>query len=118
MAKMADPVPKADRRYTYRDYASWPEGDRWELIDGVAWAMSPAPSTNHQRVGGELYYLIRTWLDEHDGPCEAFIAPFDALLPASQSQEDDDVEDVVQPDVAVICDPARVIGKGGRGAPP
>jgi len=34
--------------YTYDDYSQW-EG-RWELIDGIAYAMTPAPWFSHQRV--------------------------------------------------------------------
>jgi len=30
-------------RYTYADYASWPEDVRYELLDGVTHAMTPAP---------------------------------------------------------------------------
>jgi Uma2 family endonuclease len=33
-------------RYTYEDYVQW-EGD-WELINGVPYAMVPAPVINHQ----------------------------------------------------------------------
>ena len=47
---MADPVRKTDRHYTYRDYREWPDDERWELIEGVAWNMSPAPMVNHQRI--------------------------------------------------------------------
>ena len=32
--------------YTYEDYCHW-EG-RWELIDGIPYAMSPAPNPIHQ----------------------------------------------------------------------
>ena len=32
--------------YTYEDYCNW-EG-RWELIDGIPFAMSPAPTPRHQ----------------------------------------------------------------------
>ncbi|MBI9099360.1 MAG: hypothetical protein JEY91_12825 [Spirochaetaceae bacterium] len=42
-----DPVKKADYKFTYKDYSSWPEDERWELIDGVAYNMSPAPTTTH-----------------------------------------------------------------------
>ncbi|MBA7555036.1 hypothetical protein ES705_47682 [subsurface metagenome] len=37
-------LPKAYERYSWQDYLSWPEEERWELIDGMAWCMSPAPS--------------------------------------------------------------------------
>lgn len=32
--------------YTYADYCNW-EG-RWEVIDGIPFAMSPSPSIRHQ----------------------------------------------------------------------
>lgn len=35
-------------RYTYDDYAQW-EGN-WEIIKGVPYAMSPAPSKKHQKL--------------------------------------------------------------------
>ena len=114
---MSDPVRKDDRRYTYRDYASWPEGERWELIDGVAYSMSPAPGTNHQRLSGRLFASIHNWLSGHPGLCEVFAAPFDVFLPADPDGDDDDVDTVVQPDVAVICDPGKLTPKGCRGAP-
>lgn len=38
--------------YTYNDWRLW-EG-KWELIDGIPYAMSPAPMPKHQRVAGEL----------------------------------------------------------------
>jgi len=34
--------------YTYEDYLNW-EGS-WEIIDGIAYAMSPMPSTAHQKI--------------------------------------------------------------------
>nr|WP_275261046.1 Uma2 family endonuclease [Nitrosococcus halophilus] len=40
--------------YTYGDYLTWPEEERWELIDGVAYGMAPAPSRNHQEILLEL----------------------------------------------------------------
>lgn len=44
-------VPKAkDNPCTYADYAAWPEGERWELIEGVPCDMSPAPKHRHQDI--------------------------------------------------------------------
>lgn len=31
-----------DERFTLAQWRTWPEGERWELIDGVPFAMSPA----------------------------------------------------------------------------
>lgn len=48
-------IPQADTRFTWNDYRSWPDTERWELIDGVAYALSPAPSTKHQTVAGNIF---------------------------------------------------------------
>jgi Uma2 family endonuclease len=43
------PAPAASiPHYSWNDYQSWPDGERWEIIGGVAYNMSPAPSTRHQ----------------------------------------------------------------------
>ena len=34
------PEKKSDRKYSYADYLTWPDEERWELINGVAWSMS------------------------------------------------------------------------------
>ena len=41
-----------DHYFTYGDYLTWPDFDRWELIDGIAYDMSPAPGMQHQAVCG------------------------------------------------------------------
>jgi Uma2 family endonuclease len=110
---MAEPVPRTGR-YTYADYLKWTEGQRWELIDGVAYSMSPAPSVQHQRVSRELQGQLHAKL--RGGPCELFAAPFDVRLPEG-SEADDEVETVVQPDLVVICDPKKLDQAGCRGAP-
>jgi hypothetical protein len=42
--------------YTYEDYCQW-EG-RWELIEGLPYAMSPLPIPAHQRVSLNLSILF------------------------------------------------------------
>ncbi len=112
---MGDPVVKEDRTYRYGDYKGWPEDERWELIDGVAYDMSPAPSTAHQAISMELGSAIRTFLGKSE--CRVFAAPFDVLLADAPDQADDDVTNVVQPDIVVICDPAKIKPHGCVGAP-
>jgi Uma2 family endonuclease len=111
---VADPLQKDDRPYTYADYASWPDEERWELIDGVAYSMSPAPAPRHQRVLGALYALARAALSGR--PCEALLAPLDVLLHEA-GEPDSQVRSVVQPDLIVVCDPSKVDKKGCHGAP-
>lgn len=40
---------KVDRKYTWQDYLSWPDEERWEVIDGEAYNMTPSPTFNHQK---------------------------------------------------------------------
>jgi Uma2 family endonuclease len=100
--------------YTYADYLAWPEDARYELIDGVAYAMAPAPTRIHQRVVGELFRQVANALQGK--PCQSFVAPFDVRLPRA-GEADEAVDTVVQPDVLVVCDPAKVDERGVRGAP-
>ncbi len=103
-----------EKRFTYGDYLTWPEEERWELIEGVPYDMTPAPSLDHQRISGELFRQISNFLLQRY--CEVFAAPFDVRLPEA-GEADDDVTTVVQPDVTVICDPAKLDERGCRGAP-
>ena len=111
---MADPLRKEDRRYTYKDYRQWPEEERYELIDGVAYQMS-APTSTHQAISMELGVQLHTFLKGK--PCRVFAAPFDVLLPPLADTAEDDVDTVVQPDLVVICDQDRIKKFGLWGAP-
>lgn len=101
-------------RFTYGDYRRWPDDERWELIDGRAYDMCPAPTRNHQQMVLEIAAQAHTFL--RGGPCEVNVAPFDVRLPKTD-EADDLVDTVVQPDIAVICDPQKLDDAGGRGAP-
>lgn len=108
-------LPQRDReRHTYADYRQWPEDVRYELIDGYAYAMGPAPARRHQEVAGEIFRQIADALE--GSPCRPYIAPFDVRLPRSD-EADDAVDTVVQPDLSVICDKAKLDERGCRGAP-
>lgn len=101
-------------RHTYGDYLTWPENVRYELIDGVAYLMSPAPTPRHQHFAGGLYVQLYNQLG--DSGCQALIAPVDVVL-ARADEADERADTVVQPDVLVVCDPAKVGEKCVRGAP-
>jgi len=103
-----------NRAFTYGDYKTWPDDERWEVIDGIAYNMTPAPSVLHQRILAKLAARIGSQLEGKE--CEMFIAPFDVRLPEGD-QADDDVTSVVQPDISVVCDPAKLDKAGCRGAP-
>jgi len=114
MKRMGNPALAPDERFTYRHYKTWPDSERWELIDGHAWAMSPAPTRYHQRLLGRIF----SWLDSFlkGRPCQAYFAPFDVLLPEGD-ETDDDTATVVQPDIVVYCDRSKLTNAGARGAP-
>ena len=112
---MSEPALKNDRTYTYGDYKTWPDDERWELIDGTAWNMSPAPNRYHQEIVSQFMRPILNHLEE--SPCKVYTAPFDVLLPDSADEEEDDIATVVQPDISVICDKNKLTDKGCTGAP-
>ena len=98
--------------FTYKDYKDWPEDFRCELIDGVVYMM-PAPLIWHQEIVTELGFQLRGFFKGK--PCRALVAPVDVRL-FPQTDDSDDV--VVQPDLVVICDEAKLSdGKACRGAP-
>ena len=111
---MTQTVKAAPKKFTYGDYLTWPEEERWELIDGVAYNMTPAPSPNHQLILGEIARQVNNFLLE--GICLAFLAPFDVRLPEA-AEGDEAITNVVQPDLSILCDLAKLDDKGCRGAP-
>jgi len=101
---------EAVKRYTYADYYSWDDGERWELIDGIPYAMGPAPHPDHQTALGNLFALFKNFLKGK--PCKVYLSPFDVRLNAD---ERDDT--VVQPDLLVVCDMTRLDYRGYKGPP-
>lgn len=103
---MGSTVKKISRKYTYSDYLTWPEGERWEIIDGEAYDMTPAPTTTHQRIVQRIGARVELFFTGK--PCVPFIAPTDVVL---------DDTNIVQPDVLVVCDPSKVTEANIQGAP-
>jgi len=92
--------------YTWDDYRSWPDDERWELIDGHPYAMSPSPGVRHQRIVTAITVELHAFLQ--GGPCDVFVAPLDVKLSEA---------DIVQPDVLVVCDPRKIKDTHIEGAP-
>lgn len=107
-------IPSKREKYSYTDYLTWDEGERIELIAGEIFIMSPASSRRHQQVLRELSTAFSVYLQGKD--CEVFFAPFDVRL-LSENKQDDDVKNVVQPDLSLICDLEKLDDKGCNGAP-
>jgi Uma2 family endonuclease len=100
--------------HCYGDYLTWSDDQRYELIDGSAYLMAPAPDLSHQDVAGEIYRQAANVL--MGKRCRAYISPVDVRLPKN-SEGDDEIDTVVQPDVLVVCDPGKIDRRGIRGAP-
>ncbi len=105
--------PSAAGTYTARDYFSWKTEELMELIRGKIFKMSPAPTSNHQRIVWKLIVALDRFLTKK---CEIFPAPFDVYLIHS-GKNWKETKNVVQPDLCVICDPAKIEEKGCIGAP-
>ncbi len=115
---MGYPADESETRFACVRNKTWPDQDRWELINGVASDMSPAPNYARRRKLGWQLTLVSSWIKDRGGPCEAFIAPADALLPRGTEDEDEDeIDCIVQPDLFVVCDPTKVGPNLPRGAP-
>ena len=99
--------------YTYADYKAWEfgPGKRYELIDGVAYAMV-APNAYHQAISMALSATFYNFLVGK--PCKVYPAPYDVRLFYEENESDDTV---VQPDISVVCDSRKRGPEGCRGAP-
>jgi len=97
---------KRTKKYSYSDYLSWPDEERWEIIDGGVYNMTPAPTIKHQNIAGILYATLNQNLKGRS--CRPFIAPADVVLSE---------HDVVQPDVLVVCDEKKITEANIQGAP-
>lgn len=78
--------------YTYEDYRLW-EG-RWEIIEGIPYAMSPAPNPRHQWISSNIKYEIKDALKK-SGCKNCKVYDFIDIKIAEDT--------VVQPDAVVVC---------------
>lgn len=101
-----------NKTYTYSDYMLWHFKERVELIGGKIFKMSPAPSTNHQRLVSNIN--TQFYLHFKNNSCQVFIAPFDVRLPVKSFLKD---STVVQPDLCIICDATKIDEQGCNGTP-
>jgi Uma2 family endonuclease len=89
-------VRKYEEHYTISDWAEWK--DRWELIEGLPYCMSPMPSFRHQDVNGKMYASI---LEEiRRKRCKSCRV----MLPIDWQVSEDTI---VQPDLLIICQPVK-----------
>jgi Uma2 family endonuclease len=137
--------PDHSLTYTYADYMQWKFKERLELFRGRIFKMG-APNMNHQVVGGHLFnefynYLkgksCRVFIAPFDVRLPVKnrkknvpemrsekISAFPAKAPMSVLSDDpppayldNEITTVVQPDVCIFCDPAKLDDRGACGAP-
>ncbi len=92
--------------FTYEDYETWPDGQRWELLGGEPVAMSPSPGFRHQEIVGSLFAVLKRHFAGKS--CRPLLSPFDLKLSAT---------DIVQPDLMVVCDPRQIRERFVEGPP-
>ena len=91
--------------WTYEDYLRLTDDKRYEVINGRLVEL-PAPTVLHQRILGDLYYILRVRLT---GKGEVLISPVDVIL-------SDTV--VVQPDLIFVSKERLTIVKDRVFGPP
>ena len=106
-----------NRQYTYADYLTWLDGQAREIIDGFIQMMSPAPRMRHAKVTSTIFWNLGAIIRKNKGNCEVFTAPFDVRFPTQGETADDKIYTVVQPDICVVCDLAKLDERGCCGAP-
>jgi Uma2 family endonuclease len=116
MAPMITQLSQLDPEghYTYADYLSWRFADMVELIKGKLFILSPAPAERHQRICTTLAVEIGQFFKRK--PCRVYFAPFDVRL-FQKHPDNQTVTTVVQPDICVVCDTAKLDERGCLGAP-
>ena len=92
--------------YTWNDYRSWSDGQRWQVIGGDAYVMTPAPATRHQDVLVALAAQMQNHFGGH--PCRVYVAPTDLKLSET---------DIVQPDLMVVCESEKIKSSHIEGPP-
>lgn len=107
-----DPI----KTYTYKDYLTYDENERIEIIEGGIYNMSPAPSRIHQKIISEIHFKLMEYIKSNKGPCEVYPAPFDVIL-KNNDEEVEDSKNIIQPDISVICDKNKLTDKGCTGSP-
>ncbi|ANH82855.1 hypothetical protein A8C56_19360 [Niabella ginsenosidivorans] len=78
--------------YTYKEWCLW-EG-KWELIDGIPYAMSPSPVPKHQKISAELRYELSSALKK--SKCEKC----SAYDPVDYKISEDTI---LIPDILIVC---------------
>ncbi len=77
--------------YTYDDYIQWK--GRWEIVNGIAYAMSPMPAPKHQLISSNLSYIMKQALNGNKCHCKVY-QPLDLRMKDNTT---------LNPDLLIIC---------------
>lgn len=105
-AKIIEKIDYSRDDLTYSDYVFFPDEERWEIIDGRAYNMSPAPSIDHQQIALNIGVIFGNYFKEKN--CRPFISPIDVKL---------NEKNIVQPDNIIVCNKDIIKKKYIDGAP-
>jgi len=98
---------KIEKKYTYKDYLTWNDDERWEIINGKVYSMTPAPKIKHQIISRNFVWKFGEQKNKLKN-CQLFEAPTDVVF---------DDENVVQPDILIVCDKNKITENCIKGAP-
>ncbi|PAV28040.1 endonuclease [Virgibacillus profundi] len=102
---------------TYKEYITWNEEERCEVLDGKIISMAPSPIPEHQDISMQLSIEIGTYL--RGKTCKTFAAPIDVYLFQDSNKKwiDENVRNWLIPDLIVVCDPNKIKQNKILGAP-
>lgn len=103
-----------EKSYTLADALAWGEQDHIELIYGTPVMMAP-PVRIHQKIVSEINRQLGNYLKGKK--CEVYPAPFAVRLFEREGDNPYDADTLVEPDISVVCDPAKLDDIGCKGAP-
>ena len=84
-------LTKSNKYYTYDEYLTFPDEERWEIIYGEAY-MAPAPNIEHQDFSRIIGNILVNYVDGNNLG-KVYYAPTDVILSN---------DTIVQPDLLFI----------------
>ncbi|MBR1497357.1 MAG: Uma2 family endonuclease [Oscillospiraceae bacterium] len=100
--------------YSFADTLNWENEEQIELIDGEISLMA-TPLRVHQEILSALFLQIANYLSGKQ--CRVYPAPFAVRPFEKEGDAPEDVDTMLEPDITVVCDPAKLDKYGCKGAP-
>lgn len=111
-----DAINQSPEKLTYKEYATWAEGKRCEVLGGAIISMDPSVSPKHQEVSMQLSIEFGSYL--RGKRCKVFAGDIDVyLFEDKKGWDSEKVKNWVIPDMVIVCDPDKIKKHGIVGAP-